>query len=199
MRKLFVILFFVAFFVQSNAQIERVTVGDFEYITAVDNSKTLHYVRHSGSVYSHVCVDDAKHVKVTPSLDYVFEKTKTGRVKYWEIRFSLHSPRSHAFTMKKTDKIIMRLFDGTLINLNPSYLELRDEEGYGTFLFVNAKLSSSEFNRILSSGVSKLRIETLPYVCDAIYEKDEIGLFTNEAKKIIELMLNPNTSKQKEF
>jgi len=195
MKKLVFFILMMLFAVKSYSQLERVDMGDYKYFTDVDKKKTIYCVQYKGSKGSHFCIEEANHVEISPSLDYAFEKTKKGTVKYWELSFSLHSCMNYAFSMRKGNRILLRLFDDTVLTLLSTYVDLKSEDEYGTFLFVDTKISNSVLNRIKAIGVKKIRIETTPYVCDAFYENDEIGVFVKEAIDIINKMTKSTTKK----
>lgn len=180
-KQVILLLLLLCISVNSYSQIERVNVGDYVYMRVIDNNFTAHSVSYRDLGGMHACIDESSHVKIRPSLYYSLEKTKRGIQKRWFLKFNLHSFKRDAFSLKNGDNLLLKLFDDSIITLITSKVDISSDE-YGTFLYFEAKLTDTELNKISSIGVKKLRIETIPYVCDAVYDNDEIGTFVINAK-----------------
>lgn len=178
----------------SYSQIERVNVGDFNYMRIVDNNFTVQNVSYKDLRGLHVCSDEFSHAKIQPSLSISSKKTKKGIQKQWNLEFHLHSLKRDAFSLKKGDKVLIKLLDDSVITLVTSKVDINTDD-YGTFLHLEINLPEVTINKISLKGVKKVRIETIPDVCDTDYENNEIGSFIVSAKKIFKDMSNPTTKK----
>ena len=92
--------------------------------------------------------------------------------------------------MKKGGKILIKLFDESVITLVVRSVDITEDYEYGTWFTPSAKLSEANFNKITQIGVKKIRFETYPKVFDVNYETDIIGVFLKDASKIIKEKIN---------
>lgn len=111
------------------------------------------------------------------------------------MNFTGRCKRESNFTMKKGGKIMLRLFDDSVITLVAQHVDIKEDYEYGTWFLPSAKLSETIFNRIIKNGVKKVRFETYPKVFDVNYEKDIIGVFLKDASQVLKEKINDKTDR----
>ena len=99
--------------------------------------------------------------------------------------------------MNKGGKILIKLFDDSVITLTTNSVQIKEDYEYGTWFLPTARLSDANFKKITEIGVKKVRFETFPQVFDVNYEKDIIGAFLKEAAPILKEKANSNTDRLK--
>ena len=125
------------------------------------------------------------------------EKTKKGTIKKWQLGFTGRCSRESNFTMGKGGKILIKLFDDSVITLITNHVQIKEDYEYGTWFLPTANLSDANFKKITEIGVKKVRFETFPKVFDVNYENDIIGEFLKEATPILKEKANGKTDRLK--
>lgn len=98
--------------------------------------------------------------------------------------------------MNKGGKILLRLFDGSIITLLTRNVGIEEDSENGRVWFLpSAKLTESNFNKIVKVGVKKIRFDTYPKVFDVTYDNDVIGEFLEEASRIIKEKQNDKSDR----
>lgn len=97
--------------------------------------------------------------------------------------------------MKKGGKILIKLFDDSIITLVTNEVTIKEDYEYGTWFLPSAKLSDINYKKITEIGVKKVRFETFPQVFDVTYDKDIIGAFLKEAAPILKDKINDKTDR----
>ena len=179
------------------AQAAMEEIGDFRFIYGKEGSKTMYQISYKGFKGEVGGTDGEFGGRVSPEYWYVIEKTKKGTIKYWQLGFTGRCSRKSNFTMNKGGKILIKLFDDSVITLITNSVHIKEDYEYGTWFLPAAKLSDANFKKITEVGVKKVRFETFPQVFDVNYENDVIGAFLKEAAPILKERANSNTDRMK--
>ena len=99
--------------------------------------------------------------------------------------------------MNKGGKILIRLFDDSVITLITNSVQIKEDYEYGTWFLPTANLSDANFKKLTEIGVKKVRFETFPQVFDVNYENDIIGGFLKAAAPILKEKANSKTDRLK--
>ena len=170
-------------------------IGDFRIIYGAEARKSIYQISYKGFKGEVGGTDGQFGGRVSPDYLYVEEKTKKGNLKYWKLGFKGRCNRKTGFTMKKGGKILLKLFDNSVISLVTHDVSIKEDYEYGTWFLPTAKLSNINYNKIIQVGVKKVRFETFPQVFEVEYEKDIIGVFLKEATPIIKEIINNKTDR----
>lgn len=187
------LIMFIPIFLR--AQVAMEDIGDYRYFCGKDATKTIYELAYVGFKGDRRGTDGEFGGTVSPSYSYVEEKTKKGVLKYWKLGFTGRCSREFGFTMNKGSKILIRLFDNSVITLITNHVGIEESSERGTWFLPSAKLSTANYNKIVQHGIKKLRFETYPKVFDVEYDKDEIGVFLKEATLIIKGKINSKTDR----
>ena len=178
-----------------NAQASMEEIGDFRLIYGKDATKTIYSISYKGLKGDRNGSDGDFVGCVSPGYQYTSEKTKKGTIKYWTLEFTGRCGRKSNFTMNKGGKIMLRLFDDSIITLVAQSVNIREDYEYGTWFLPSAKLSQTNFDKITKIGVKKVRFETYPKVFDVNYDEDIIGVFLKESSQILNEKINDKTDR----
>jgi hypothetical protein len=195
MRKTFFLLLLIMFiptFLMAQVAVED--IGIYTCYYGKDSQKTIYELsyKHGGERSG---TDGEFGGTVSPNYSYVEEKTKKGVLKYWKLGFTGRCRRETGFTMNKGGKILIRLFDNSVITLITNHVGIEESYERGTWFFPSAKLSTENYNKIMQHGIKKLRFETYPKVFDVEYNVDEIGVFLKKATSILKEKINNKTDR----
>ena len=179
------------------AQAAMEEIGDFRLIYGKEGNKTLYQISYKGFKGEVVGSDWEFSGRVKPNCGYVVEKTKKGTIKKWQLGFTGRCSRESNFTMGKGGKILIKLFDDSVITLITNHVQIKEDYEYGTWFLPTANLSDANFKKITEIGVKKVRFETFPKVFDVNYENDIIGEFLKEATPILKEKANGKTDRLK--
>lgn len=177
------------------AQVAMEDIGDYRYFCAKDAKKTIYQLSYVGAKGDRRGSDGDFGGTVSPDYSFVEEKTNKGIQRYWKLGFTGRCSREIGFTMNKGSKILIRLFDNSVITLITNHVGMEESSGRGMWFLPSAKLSTTNYNKIVQHGIKKLRFETYPKVFDVEYDKDEIGVFLKEATSILKEKINSKTDR----
>ena len=177
------------------AQAALEEIGDFRLIYGHESGKTIYEISYKGLKGNRNGSDGEFAGSVGPNYSYVTVKTKKGTLKYWNLGFTGCCDRKTNFTMKKGGKILIKLFDDSIITLVTNEVTIKEDYEYGTWFLPSAKLSDINYKKITEIGVKKVRFETFPQVFDVTYDKDIIGAFLKEAAPILKDKINDKTDR----
>ncbi len=194
MKKFLLFSFVMLFSTLLKAQVSMEEIGDFRYIYGSNAGGSIYTIQYKGFIGAQNGSDGDFGGRVSPGYRYTTEKTKKGTIKYWSLDFTGTCKRN-GFTMKKGGKIMLRLFDGSVITLYANSVGIDEDYEVGTYFTPSAKLTEANFNRITKSGVKKVRFETYPKVYDVEYKEDIIGVFLKDASKILKEKINDKTDR----
>ena len=190
MKNVFVLFLIMLLPSLVRAQITQEEIGDFRCFYGDNAHQTIYSVSYKGFKGEQGGTDGDYVGRVSPSYEYIIEKTAKGNIKSWCLAFTGRCSRKAGFTMKKGGKILIKLFDESVITLVVRSVDITEDYEYGTWFTPSAKLSEANFNKITQIGVKKIRFETYPKVFDVNYETDIIGVFLKDASKIIKEKIN---------
>lgn len=179
------------------AQAAMEEIGNFRLIYATEANTTMYQLSYKGFKGEVGGSDGEFGGRVSPNYSYVVEKTKKGTIKYWKLGFTGRCLRESNFTMNKGGKILIKLFDNSVITLIANSVDIKEDYEYGTWFLPSARLSDVNLKKITNIGVKKVRFETFPKVFDVIYENDIIGKFLKEAAPILKEKANGKTDRLK--
>ncbi len=179
------------------AQAAMEEIGDFRLIYGKEGNKTLYQISYKGFKGEVGGSDGEFSGRVKPNCGYVVEKTKKGTIKKWQLGFTGRCSRESNFTMGKGGKILIKLFDDSVITLITNHVQIKEDYEYGTWFLPTANLSDANFKKITEIGVKKVRFETFPKVFDVNYKNDIIGEFLKEATPILKEKANGKTDRLK--
>lgn len=178
------------------AQVSQEEIGDFRLFYGKDSKQTVYSISYKGFKGEVGGTDGEFGCRVSPTYKYIEEKTAKGILKYWCLSFTGRTSRPTGVTMNKGGKILLRLFDGSIITLLTRNVGIEEDSENGRVWFLpSAKLTESNFNKIVKVGVKKIRFDTYPKVFDVTYDNDVIGEFLEEASRIIKEKQNDKSDR----
>lgn len=196
MKKYLSFLLIFLFPVFLAAQVSQEEIGDFRLFYGKDSKQTIYSISYKGFKGEVGGTDGEFGCRVSPDYEYVEEKTSKGTLKYWRLGFTGRTSRPTGVTMNKGGKILIRLFDDSTITLLTENVRIKEDYANDRVWFLpSAKLTETNYNKIIKVGVKKIRFDTYPKVFDVTYDNDIIGEFLKEASRIIKEKLNDKSDR----